>query len=85
MSCRLKTFVVHRGTCTCVAALIEIAALVFAPADAAPVAVRLPEGVTHGFLLMRSSVGEIIGQGEMIQVVKEGDPVERQTSGRFSQ
>lgn len=60
-----------------------IAALVFAPADAAPVAVRFPEGVTHGFLLVRSPVGEIIGQGEMIQVVKEGDLVESRLVFRF--
>jgi hypothetical protein len=44
--------------------------------DAAPVAVRLQEGVTHGFLLVRSLAGDIIGQGEMTQVAKEGKPVE---------
>ena len=53
-----------------------IAALVSAPADAAPVAVRFPEGIAHGYLLVRSLVGEIIGQGEMTQVVKEGDLLE---------
>ena len=46
------------------------------PADAASVAVRFPEGLGHGFLRERSRAGEIIGQGEMTQVVKDGDQVE---------
>jgi hypothetical protein len=79
----LKTFVGHREVRTCLAVIIVIAALVSAPADAAPVAVRFPEGVTHGFLLVRSLVGEIIGQGEMTQVVKEGDLVESHLVFRF--
>jgi len=83
MSCSLKTFVSHREACTCLAVIIVIAALVYSPADAAPVAVRFPEGVTHGFLLVRSLAGEIIGQGEMTQVVKEGDLVESQLVFRF--
>ena len=62
---------------------MAIAALVSAPVDAAPVAVRFPEGVTHGFLLVRSLAGEILGQGEMTQVVKEGDLVESQLVFRF--
>src|SRR5207344_2373445 len=49
----------------------------------APVAVRFPEGVTHGFLIVRSLTGETIGQGEMTQVVKEGDLVESQLLSRF--
>jgi hypothetical protein len=53
-------------------------ALLHTSADAAPVAVRVPEGMAHGFLLVRSLAGEIIGQGEMTQVVKEGDVVESQ-------
>ncbi len=44
---------------------------------------RFPEGVTHGFLLVRSLAGEILGQGEMTQVVKEGDLVESQLVFRF--
>ena len=76
MSCSLKTFVGHRKSRTCLAVIIAIAALLSAPADAAPVAVRCPEGIAHGFLLVRSLAGEIIGQGEMTQVVKEGDLVE---------
>lgn len=42
-------------------------------------------GTSESNLSRMEILGEIIGQGEVIQVVKEGDPVERQTSGRFSQ
>jgi hypothetical protein len=83
MMFHLKPSVSHREACTCLAVIIVIAALVCSPADAAPVAVRFPEGVTHGFLLVRSLVGEIIGQGEMTQVVKPGDLVESQLVFRF--
>ncbi|HEU4500365.1 MAG TPA: hypothetical protein VFR82_01815 [Nitrospira sp.] len=40
--------------------------------EARPIAVRFLEGLTHGFLLVRSSAGEIIGDGELTQVMKEG-------------
>jgi hypothetical protein len=40
-------------------------------AESAPVQVRFPEGLTHGFLLVRSSAGEVIAHGELTQVVKE--------------
>ena len=76
MSCSLKTFLGHRDASTCFAVIMVIATLVSAPVDAAPVAVRFPEGIAHGFLLVRSLAGEIIGQGEMTQVVKEEDLVE---------
>jgi hypothetical protein len=76
MMCHLNAFVGHRGACTAVAIIFAIIGLACAPADAAPIAVRFPEGMTHGFLLVRSSAGEIIGQGEMTQVVKEGDLVD---------
>jgi hypothetical protein len=72
----LKVFANRRGVCTAVAIIIAISGLVCSPADGAPVAVRFPEGIAHGFLLLRSLAGEIIGQGEMTQVVKEGDQVE---------
>jgi len=81
--CSLKTFLGHRMASTCVAVMIAIAALVSVPVDAAPVAVRFSEGVTHAFLLVRSLVGEIIGQGELTQVVKEGGLVESQMVFRF--
>ncbi len=56
--------------------MLLITAFVYSPAEAVPIVVRFPEGVTHGFLLVRSLAGEIIGQGEMIQVVQKGDLVE---------
>jgi hypothetical protein len=83
MSCRLKTFLGHREVSTCLAVIMVIAALVSVPVDAAPVPVRFPEGVTHGFLLVRSLVGEIIGHGELTQVVKEEGLVESQMVFRF--
>jgi hypothetical protein len=55
---------------------MALAALTYSSVAAAPVAVRFPEGGTHGFLLVRSLAGEMIGQGEITQVVKEGDLVE---------
>lgn len=63
--------------------IVAIAVLISVHADAAPVAVRFPEGVTHGFLLVRSLAGEIIGHGEMIQIVKEDDLVESRLVFRF--
>ena len=76
MSCSLKALVGHRGGCTCLAAFIVIAALGYAPVNAAPIAVRFSEGVTHGYLLVRSLAGKTIGQGELTQVVNEGGLVE---------
>lgn len=73
----------HRAPGAYLATFMVIAALVSAPVHAAPIAVRFPEGVTHGFLLVRSLAGEILGQGEMVQVVKEDDLVESQLVFRF--
>ena len=83
MSCRLHTVTGRRVACTGLAILMALAALVSVPVNAASVAVRFPEGMTHGFLLVRSLAGEILGQGEMTQVVKEGDLVESQLVFRF--
>jgi hypothetical protein len=76
MLCSLKTFLGPRDASTCFAFIFVIAALMPTSVEAAPIAVRFPEGIGHGFLLVRSLAGEIIGQGEMTQVVKEGDQVE---------
>jgi hypothetical protein len=73
----------RRGACTGLAVILVFAALVPAPVDAAPVGVRSPEGATHGFLLVRSLAGEIIGHGDLTQVVKEGDLVESRLVFRF--
>lgn len=76
MSLSLITFVGRREAWTAVAVIIAITGLVCLPADAVSVAVRFPEGMSHGFLLVRSLAGETIGQGEMTQVVQEGDLVD---------
>lgn len=67
----------YRPACIPIAAIaIMVAVLVYSPADAAPVAVRFPEGVIHGFLLVRSLAGEAIGQAEITQLAREGGLVE---------
>ena len=40
---------------------------------AAPVPVRFAEGVTHGFLLLRSLDGELLATGDLLQVVRDGE------------
>jgi hypothetical protein len=52
-------------------------------AQSAAVVVRFPEGLTHGFLLVRSAAGEIVGHGELTQVVKEGGVAESRLVFRF--
>ena len=41
-------------------------------------------GVTHGFLLVRSLAGEILGQGEVTQIAQEGGLVESRLVFRFN-
>ncbi len=73
-----KTGVGHWKTGTLFATLLVTLGLFHAAAEAAPVPVRFQEGKTHGFLLVRSLEGDIIGQGELTQVAKAGDLVESQ-------
>jgi hypothetical protein len=74
MTLRVKTSVRQGQPCVALAVVIlVIEVLAYSPTDAAPVAVRSPEGVIHGYLLIHSPVGETIGQGELIQVIKEAD------------
>jgi len=42
------------------------------PVAAAPVAVRFAEGVTHGFLLLRTVDGDLIASGDLLQVGRGG-------------
>ena len=51
--------------------------------EARPIAVRFLEGLSHGFLLVRSSAGEIIGEGELTQVMKESGVTESRLVFRF--
>lgn len=39
-------------------------------AEAAAVAVRYTEGVTHGFLTLRSTAGDLLAEGDLLQVVR---------------
>jgi len=73
----------HRQICVGFAVMMAFSVLVYSRADAAPIAVRFPEGVTHGFLLVRSLAGEIIGYGEITQVAKKGDLVESHLVFKF--
>ena len=83
MPLSMETFLGRANASTTVALLIAITGLTYLPADAVPVAARFPEGIAHGFFLVRSLAGEIIGQGEMTQVVKGEDLVESRLVFRF--
>ena len=63
--------------------LLGILALLPGEAVSAPVPVRFPEGLTHGFLVVRSSEGDIVGHGELTQIVKEGGVAESRLVIRF--
>jgi hypothetical protein len=52
------------------------------PLAAAPVAVRFAEGVTHGFLLLRTVDGGLIASGDLLQVAR-GGKVESRMVFRF--
>ena len=62
------------------AALLTVS--VCSVAAAAPVQVRFPEGVTHGFLLLRSTTGQIVANGDLLQTGHSGR-VESQMDFRF--
>lgn len=52
------------------ATLVGACLLAPVPAAAAPIAVRYAEGVTHGFLVVRSADGETLAEGDLLQVAK---------------
>ncbi len=54
----------------------------WSPAWSAPVEVRFPEGITHGFLLLRSAAGQIVAQGDLLQTA-HADRVETRMAFRF--
>jgi hypothetical protein len=54
----------------------------WSPAWSAPVEVRFPEGITHGFLLLRSAAGQIVAQGDLLQT-PHADRVETRMAFRF--
>src|ERR1700752_4696790 len=59
------------------------AALAAAPAAADPVAVRFTEGVTHGFLALRTPERGFVASGDLLQVVQRGGAVESRMRFRF--
>jgi hypothetical protein len=63
-----------------VAVLLALSA--WSPACAAPVEVRFPEGITHGFLLLRSAAGQIMAHGDLLQTA-HSDRVETRMAFRF--
>jgi hypothetical protein len=58
---------VSRAISVVLSLLLGVAAV-----EAAPVTVRLPEGNTRGFLVLRSPDGEVIAQGELRQKPAQG-------------
>src|SRR5262245_31771563 len=63
--------------------LLSTSALIPKGAESAPVTVRFTEGLTHGFLLVRSAAGDVVGHGELTQIVKEGGVAESRLVLRF--
>lgn len=62
--------------------LLAAALLWLHAAAAAPVAVRFPEGLTHGFLVLRTLDGALIASGDLLQSVR-GAEVESRMVFRF--
>src|SRR5262245_47172853 len=52
------------------------------PVGAAPVEVRFIEGVTHGFLVLRSTTGQLVAHGDLLQITHP-DRVESRMVFRF--
>ena len=69
-----------RSCALLLAALLALAPA--APAVAGPVAVRFPEGIVHGFLVLRSARGGSLAHGEFTQTVR-GDHLESTLVFRF--
>jgi hypothetical protein len=87
--CRKHPFGTHissvmlfiRATMICFLALVIIL-LGLRLASAAPVSVRFVEGVTHGFLVVRTVDGVLIASGDLLQVYRDGQ-VESRMVFRF--
>src|SRR6266540_6409654 len=43
------------------------------PVAAAPVPVRFPEGIIHGFLLLKNAGGAVIASGDLLQSARKGE------------
>ena len=70
-----------RAATLCLLVLVTVL-LWLCPVSAAPVSVRFVEGVTHGFLVLRTVNGELIASGDLLQV-QRGGQVESRMVFRF--
>jgi hypothetical protein len=70
-----------RAATLCLLTLVTVL-LWLGPASAAPVSVRFVEGVTHGFLVLRTVNGGLIASGDLLQVYRGGQ-VESRMVFRF--
>jgi len=62
--------------------VLFVIALTNAAASAAPVAVRVPESASHGFLVLRGANGDVLAHGEFVQAPK-GQRIESRLTFRF--
>ena len=65
-----------------VALVVLIALSSCLPVEAAPVEVRFIEGVTRGFLIVRSTTGQLVAHGELLQTAHP-DRVDSRMTFRF--
>jgi len=72
------------GGGVCAARFVIVALILLAPssAGAAPVEARFLEAITRGFLVLRSTTGQVVAQGDLIQTAHP-DRVESQMVFRF--
>src|SRR6266542_3931836 len=70
-----------RAIRSAVLALLVVVVLV-SPVWAAPVEVRFLEGITRGFLVLRSTTGQIVAHGELLQTA-HSDRVDSRMTFRF--
>jgi len=61
---------------------IAVLAASFHPIMAAPIPVRFAEGVAHGFLVLRDTNGQVLAQGDLLQVPRGGE-VDKRMVFRF--
>jgi hypothetical protein len=70
--------------CVLIALFLSTTTLLPKATEAAPISVRFPEGLAHGFLVVRSADGDVVGSGELTQIVKEAGVAESRLVFRFN-
>jgi hypothetical protein len=81
ISC-FAVFSVTRAAAFCLLVLVTVL-LWLCAAAAAPVSVSFVEGVTHGFLVLRTVNGGLVAQGDLLQIGRSGGEVESRMVFRF--